>query len=99
MKPTRRARRLSRNSPCPCGSGLKLKRCCQVVETFDLPGGLEARMVSVTPQQAKKLEGLMRGVNEAQRQGHEIKGHDCPICRYLEQEGLSEGGGAVLPAA
>ncbi|MBB3205218.1 hypothetical protein FHS27_001018 [Rhodopirellula rubra] len=27
--PTRRRRRVGRNSPCPCGSGEKFKRCCK----------------------------------------------------------------------
>ena len=27
-KPFRREKKIGRNSPCPCGSGLKYKKCC-----------------------------------------------------------------------
>jgi len=28
QKPIRREKKIGRNAPCPCGSGLKYKKCC-----------------------------------------------------------------------
>lgn len=87
MSGPRSANRNQRNAPCPCGSGLKRKHCCSVVERIDA-FGLSMEIVRVTEAQAREIELLMRVVNEIQRQGHRIEAHECPICDYLAQEGL-----------
>ncbi len=53
-------RKLSRNAPCPCGSGKKYKHCCirkdfEWVETDD--GGI-ARRVEVPEEAMEALEEL-----------------------------------------
>jgi hypothetical protein len=91
--------RNTRNAPCPCGSGLKHKRCCLRTGRLYVPGEIVTEITPVTPEQADELALLMRTVNELQRQGHEIKGHECPICAYLEEQGLAGGEDALFPAA
>lgn len=44
-------RKLRRNAPCPCGSGIKHKRCCRVTQdplepTCDLRPGTQVRVVT-----------------------------------------------------
>src|SRR4030042_464073 len=60
-------KKLSRNAPCPCGSGKKYKHCCirkdfEWVETDD--GGI-ARKVEVPEDVMQALDGL-RQAQEAQ---------------------------------
>lgn len=90
MKHDRTVRRGSRNAPCPCGCGRKTKHCAQLLGDLEIPPGWDVDVVRVTPEQAGEIEVLMRTVNELQRQGHRIQSHECPICEYLEQQGLKD---------
>jgi hypothetical protein len=53
-------KRLSRNAPCPCGSGKKYKHCC-IGKDFDwieMPDGNVGRRMQVSPEMAEALEDI-----------------------------------------
>lgn len=67
----RRERKIGRNDPCPCGSGLKFKKCCiakakRVQRASDLP---KIENVGVMPPQLPNK--VMRRFAELQRQERE----------------------------
>ncbi|HOQ80169.1 MAG TPA: SEC-C metal-binding domain-containing protein, partial [Candidatus Cloacimonadota bacterium] len=35
IQPVKNAEKVGRNDPCPCGSGLKYKKCCGKMESFN----------------------------------------------------------------
>jgi SEC-C motif len=47
--------KIGRNSPCPCGSGLKYKRCC---EEKDLTAAADEALGSETPEQFAEIHLL-----------------------------------------
>ncbi len=47
--------KIGRNAPCPCGSGLKYKRCC---EGRDLAAAADKAFESMTPEQYAELRLL-----------------------------------------
>jgi methionyl aminopeptidase len=53
--------KVGRNDPCPCGSGLKYKKCCLVRETIDQPAQnkeLYLRKYNIRLKEEKEIEGI-----------------------------------------
>jgi len=69
-KPKKNKHKIGRNDPCPCGSGLKYKKCCmnriyrdarlekQVEEAGNSPGLIKLR--PVIPQDINRLREIGR---------------------------------------
>jgi len=48
-------KKIGRNAPCPCGSGLKYKRCC---EGKDITAALDEALGSLDPQEEAEIHLL-----------------------------------------
>src|SRR6266545_7147334 len=66
--PRNRSKRLGRNDPCFCGSGLKFKKCCQ-------PRQLKPNIVpSLPPDLTPEVRGVLEAFQrEAQRHTEELR--------------------------
>lgn len=55
--------KVGRNDPCPCGSGLKYKKCCLIRETIDQPAQnkeLYLRKYNIRLKNEKDIEGIRK---------------------------------------
>ncbi len=75
-------RRISRNDPCPCGSGQKLKKCCQKVA---IPVALQAEVDKIL---AKQDEALAQAKAQAEAKLAAMKAEAAAAAATEEAEGV-----------
>jgi hypothetical protein len=77
LQPIRSSTKVKRNQPCPCGSGLKAKRCClrkiQMLEA--VPPNLRARVIADSILQMPVADEIGEPVHVAP----EVDAADCEI--------------------
>ncbi len=81
--------KISRNTPCPCGSGKKYKKCCLAQDEKDAAEARERRDIAEEAEHAafvayaNELDELSNRANDLIRSGQWAEAEQC--CRELQE--------------